>query len=47
MESFERQDFVIWRGECSDAVRAPLAVRVEVRSAKAQVHAIPFQDERL
>jgi len=38
MESFERQNFVIWQGACGDAARAPLAVRAAVQGAKDQAH---------
>jgi len=43
MESSERRGFVIWRGACGDAVRASLAVRDEVQSAKEQAHTIAWQ----
>ncbi|MCA9689837.1 MAG: hypothetical protein KC636_09520 [Myxococcales bacterium] len=40
MASFERRDFVIWRGAGGDAARAPLASRDDVQSAKEQVQTI-------
>jgi len=43
METFERRDFVIWREACGDAVRAPLAVRDDVQSAKEQAHTITWK----
>lgn len=47
MESFERRDFVIWRGAGGDAARAPLASRDAVESARDQVQAIAMHDDRV
>jgi hypothetical protein len=47
MESFERRDFVIWQEVHYDAVRAPLAVRDDVQSAKDQAHSIAWSTDTL
>jgi len=40
MESFERRDFVIWRGVGGDTAQAPLAFHDAVQSVKDQVQTI-------